>query len=156
MRRPRRGPLVLACVTALLLPVSAAQAQTPPDRSVDDYRNAARRALHGCSKAVAETAPSARARDAASARCAAEAKSAVAGKFDAAMVSTMDPAVRAALQRHQAAFITSLAGIAPLPGEASSGYLQRQTGLRCALSHAWTDIEQSEASDRYRTAKGKP
>jgi hypothetical protein len=148
---------MLSCLAALLLAIPVAQAQTPADRSVDDYRNAARRALHACSKAISDPAatpaPSA---DAAASQCAATAKNAVADKFDAAMTSTMDPAVRAALQRHQAAFFKSLAGLAPLPGEATTGYQQRQAGLRCALTHAWTEIEHSEAEDRFKAAKSKP
>jgi hypothetical protein len=149
---------MLPCVAGLLLAVAAghAQAQASPDRSVDEYRNAARRALHACSRAIADSRSGARAGEGGPPTCIAEAKNSVAGRFDAAMTSTMDPVLRAALQRHQAAFVVSLRGLAPLPGEAATGYLQRQTGLNCALSHAWSDVERSEGDDRLRTATSRP
>ena len=157
MRPPIRAARMLTCLTATLLAITLAHAQPSPDRTVDDYRNAARRALHACTQAIpAPTAASTPTRDSGPAQCAATAKNAVADKLDAAMASTMDPAVRAALQRHQAAFVKSLAGLAPLPGETANGYEQRQAGLRCAFSHAWTEVEQSEAGDRFKTAKGRP
>lgn len=157
MRRTARGAPAVICVSALLLAAAMAQAQSPADRSVDDYRNATRRAVHACGKGIPEPGSSGAAYDAAAtADCVAGAKASLAEKFDAAMTSTMDPAVRAALQRHQAAFFSSLSGLAPLPGEAATSYRQRQAGLRCALSHAWTDIEQSEAEDRFKSSKAKP
>ena len=156
MQPAQRRASLLACASGLLLAAGAAQAQAQPtpDRSVDEYRNAARRALHACTSDLPEARQAVRAGD--NAHCIATAKSAVAEKFDAAVASTMDPALRAALQRHQAAFFVSLAGLAPLPGEVASGYRQRQTGLNCALSHAWTDVERSEGEEQVRTVKPRP
>ena len=144
------------CLAGLLLAAGAARAEAPP---IDAYRSATQRALYACARPFARSGKAAPGADTLRAwrECAAEVTQAVDGKFDAAMASFMDPVGRAALQRYQAAFLGALEGLPPRGTEAASGYDQRQAALRCALSHAWSEFELSEAPrDHPATASRQP
>ena len=144
-------------IAGLLLLVGAAQSEGSSDRALDDYRNATRRALHACGVPFASgkraNTPS---EDQAYRHCSEQAKLTISDKFEAVMASSMDPAARAALQRYQAAFLVSLSGLPPLTGEAPLGYEQRQAGLRCSLSHAWSEFDRSELPKEVRPASSRP
>jgi len=143
-----------SCLAALLLVAGAFAAQGTP---VDEYHNASRRALASCGRPFEGHGVSPGADQVKAWRqCADSAKTTVGEKFDAAMASTaMDPAGRAALQRYQAAFLKYLTGLPPVTGEAQAGYDQRQAGLRCALSHAWTEFEEAERAQETAAATGR-
>ena len=139
------------CLAGLWLAAGAAHADATP---IDAYRSATQRALHACARPFDRIDKAAAAADDVRAwrQCAAEVTQAVDGKFDAAMASFMDPVGRAALQRYQAAFLGALEGLPPRASEARNGYDQRQAALRCALSHAWSEFELSEAPKDRRAA----
>jgi hypothetical protein len=137
----------LACIAGWLLFCSAAQGQSAPG-SVEEYRNATRRELRACSvKAVdMERITHGLKPDGEHRQCVEAARLAIAPKFDAAVAATMDPVGRAALQQYQAAFLGALNGTTPMTTERPGGYDQRQSALFCAMAHAWSEFEQSEAA----------
>jgi hypothetical protein len=133
MRRSRATMLV----AGLLLLGGMAESRASTDRGIEEYRHATRRALHACAGKKGDH------RD--HRKCVGRTKPAVDAQFDAALIASfMDPAGRAALQRYHAAFLAALSGLPSRAGESPRGYEQRQAALRCALSHAWAEYEQTE------------